>query len=486
MTGFMRICVFNGIVSLTLACGEDKGSGDVNRTPIADAGMGQSLSADEPVLLSGSGSYDPDGDPLTFTWAFDSVPEGSAMASSSFTVNEATDPNSSFVPDALGTFVVRLIVTDSHEASSSPDRTLIEIVGGEAPLADAGLDQDGTTGVGVSIDGSNSSDPLDRALTFTWSFAKVPDESALAGLDSADAATTAFTPDVSGMYVVALTVSNGLLSSVPDTAVVRISTEDTSPPVAQAGTDLSAEDCTYVTLDGSESTDPDGETLQYFWDLQSKPTGSSANASSFADRASAATTFFPDVAGDYTISLAVFDGTSWSTPDNLSLTVDERGYNAVPAVYPGAPQTMDAGEVICEEVGYSYICAYCDPVDITLGRDAVIRDGDSDPVTTLWEVVSGSATIDEPTLLVTTASLTSSQPLEPDACEATDYTFQLTATDCTGATATQMVTHQAVCCGFTHGEDSATDSGPDGSGSSGDGGGIPTEPDDGAEPAPTP
>ena len=39
-----------------------------NHLPIADAGLDHSVFSGETVILDGSGSYDPDGDQLTYLW----------------------------------------------------------------------------------------------------------------------------------------------------------------------------------------------------------------------------------------------------------------------------------------------------------------------------------------------------------------------------------------------------------------------------------
>jgi len=66
-----------------------------------------------------------------------------------------------------------------------------------------------------------------------------------------------------------------------------------------------------VTLDGSGSSDPDGDDLSFSWTL-STPDGSSAELSSTDAEQP---TFTPDVAGDYTATLEVSDGEASDTDD---------------------------------------------------------------------------------------------------------------------------------------------------------------------------
>ena len=47
---------------------------------MANAGSDQSTGTGALVTLDGSGSYDADGDLLTFSWSFDSTPPGSSSA----------------------------------------------------------------------------------------------------------------------------------------------------------------------------------------------------------------------------------------------------------------------------------------------------------------------------------------------------------------------------------------------------------------------
>jgi hypothetical protein len=61
-------------------------------------------------------------------------------------------------------------------------------------------------------------------------------------------------------------------------------------------------------------------------------------------------------------------------------------------------------------------------------------------------VVSGSATISDPTSLETNVILTDIQVEDLD-CVDNEFQFELAVTDCTGETITDNVTFTATCCG---------------------------------------
>ena len=447
-----------GLVLLA-ACngGEDSAVVDPNEAPVADAGPDISQSADSAVELDGSASSDPDGDALSYSWSFEYVPEGSALADAAdaFKVNDAPGAiTTGFIPDAIGTFVVALRVNDGAKWSAY-DYQVVEVTTPEDyPVADAGPDQSGEKDVSVTLDGSASYDPKGRPLeTYAWTMAgEAPQHSSMTSGDivAADEAIASFVPDALGVYTFALSVCNDLdVCSVTSDAVVVTIIGDDGTPVANAGADLEGEDCYSHSLDGSGSADPEDDALQYFWDVQSKPAGSVATNDNFSDNLAMSPTFWADVAGAYVLSLSVYDGTQWSTPDLVALTLTDREVNSAPVVNVPTPAEIDAGKACCEASGYVFNCDDCKDQSIEIGADVTVTDADGDPLTYLWEITDGNGTLSDSDALEGTVTLEDIEPVEPALCETNTHTLKLTVTDCTGAATEAEVTISSSCCGIS-------------------------------------
>lgn len=87
----------------------------VNTAPVANAGPDQTVAVEATVTLTGAGSYDVNGNSLTYAWTLTSVPEGSTA-----TLTGATTVGPTFVADLAGTYVASLVVNDGT-VNSSPD-----------------------------------------------------------------------------------------------------------------------------------------------------------------------------------------------------------------------------------------------------------------------------------------------------------------------------------------------------------------------------
>jgi hypothetical protein len=143
-------------------------------------------------------------------------------------------------------------------------------------------------------------------------------------------------PDLLGNYVVQLIVNDTVANSQPST--VTISTSDV-PPVAKPGTAQTVTVGTAVTLDGTGSTDSDGQSLTYSWSILSKPAGSNAVLTSATQ---SKPSLQVDLPGDYVVQLIVNDGFLSSAPATVTISTND----VPPVANPGANQTVIAGSLV--------------------------------------------------------------------------------------------------------------------------------------------
>lgn len=137
-----------------------------NQIAIADAGPDQEPYVGQTVGLDGSGSYDPDGDPiLEWLWNIDSQPAGSSPY-----LSDTDTPDPAFRADITGDYILSLMVSDGMDWSD-PDTMTISASEILPPVAVA--DADVTYGIvplTVHFDGSQSYDPQGGELTYRWTF----------------------------------------------------------------------------------------------------------------------------------------------------------------------------------------------------------------------------------------------------------------------------------------------------------------------------
>jgi len=178
----------------------------------------------------------------------------------------------------------------------------------------------------VVLDGSGSTDVDGDALSFWWSL--TPPAGSAAALSDPTAVMPTFLADVPGDYVAQLIVDDGLMDSAPDTVTISI---ENSAPVANAGADQAVLVGNTVVLDGSGSTDADGNTLTFRWSL-TPPLDSAAVLS---DPTAVKPAFLADMPGDYVAQLIVNDGLVSSVPDTSAVNVMSAAL-AVESVAPNA------------------------------------------------------------------------------------------------------------------------------------------------------
>lgn len=297
-----------------------------NRPPIAAIVPIATAFVTQSVPLDGSGSSDPDGDPLTFQWSLTSRPPGSGA-----TVIAPTSARASFLPDRAGTYVVQLEVSDGQVADLE---NLTITTSNSAPQANAGPDQTVMRNTTVTLDGGGSSDVDGDPLSYQWGFVALPAGSA-AALSDATVVRPSFRVDLAGEYRLRLVVNDGQVLSQVD--IVIISSAN-SPPVANAGPDKVTARGAIVALDGSGSSDVDGDPLTYLWRFLNVPAGSTA---ALSEPTAVQPTFVADRLGVFELSLTVQDGQA-SSQDTITVTTE----NTPPVANAGADRAAPLGATV--------------------------------------------------------------------------------------------------------------------------------------------
>jgi PKD repeat protein/ribosomal protein S27E len=132
-----------------------------NLPPNAVAGAIKKLTANlnEAVTFNGSGSTDPDGDILTFTWDFNAA-DGTDDV-------DAVGMEVQYTYTAYGEFIVTLTVDDKNGGLDTDNLTVTVNQPPTAVITDV---EDGYVGERISFDASDSSDPEKQILSYDWNF----------------------------------------------------------------------------------------------------------------------------------------------------------------------------------------------------------------------------------------------------------------------------------------------------------------------------
>ena len=339
----------------TLASAQTNQVGE-NTPPTASAGPDQIVNERVTVTLDGSGSSDPDGDTLSYSWI--------QIGDTSATLSKSNTASPTFIAPAVTgktLLTFELTVTDNFKVPKSGTDTVIITINpaNTPPTANAGPDQiigsgsavrgsqDDTPGAAdepeydqtvtemsrITLDGTGSTDLDGIIISYKWTLVSGTHPPLLKGFAENDAVAspTFFTPPTSARgatLVFSLVVTdNGGAVSMPDNVVIRVTGHNVQP-IAHAGVDQSVDENTLVTLDGTGSSDPDGHTLSYSWALTDFPTSDSSPViPPLSDPTVASPTFTaPEVSGQisllYTLTVTDNAEASKSHTDAVRININ--------------------------------------------------------------------------------------------------------------------------------------------------------------------
>ncbi|MDE2016813.1 MAG: hypothetical protein KGI57_03810, partial [Hyphomicrobiales bacterium] len=233
------------------------------------AGPTQLVQVGKTAEFDADGTYVPSDKMGEATWALVARPAGSKTE-----LGVGADGRATLTVDVAGDYVVQVAVggggagdgregTDAGAGGGLRFATTVVSTSNVAPVADAGAERRVVPGATVTLDGSRSTDVAGGALNYHWALISTPVGSA-ASLSAADAVRPDFVADIPGEYVAQLIVSDGTSQSRPSTVVIS---SVQSAPTAVAGRALLASPGADAALDGSASSDPNGDPLAARWSV---------------------------------------------------------------------------------------------------------------------------------------------------------------------------------------------------------------------------
>ncbi len=316
----------------------------LNRPPVADAGNDQIVNEGNLITLDGTASSDPDGNNLTYQWI---VPVGISISS-----NTAIQPTFIAPEVSVNQQLLFILVVNDGMVESQPDTVIITIqnvvfpqqhfnavwtgngfdhmninvflaqlnhvdldAGDEIGIYDgnkcvgagtivAPLTQSNILPIIVSRD-DGSGNGYSTGNSIVYKFYKKSEELELTSVRATyNTSDPSWTSD--GKFTIGATAFVSLDADFPVN----------TPPIADAGPDQTANEGVLITLDGSNSSDADGDSLSYSW---TAPIGIQLSSITAIKPTFSA----PDVTTDtiFIFTLEVNDGITSSIADTLIVMI---------------------------------------------------------------------------------------------------------------------------------------------------------------------
>lgn len=227
-----------------------------NIPPVADL-MATSTSGGVPLTvgLIATGSFDPDGDIVKYEWDFDGDGE--------YDLDSGADPTVLHTYSSPGTFTAAVVITDER-GGTDEDALEIEVVPvnqfPRATLVIGEGEEFGHAPHTVHFDASSSSDSDDGIAHYWWD---LDGDGSYEQMTSVDTFTQVYT--TSGEHLATVRVEDHFGLSA--TAAAPSISVNMPPTAVLSASSTSGRPTLRVGFDASESTDSDGEIVDYEWDF---------------------------------------------------------------------------------------------------------------------------------------------------------------------------------------------------------------------------
>ncbi|MDR1518661.1 MAG: PKD domain-containing protein [Planctomycetota bacterium] len=364
-----------------------------NQPPVARSPRDVQAEIGKPIEIDGRGSYDPDGDAVSYRWrpltrGLD-IPAAALGQSALF-----------FVPKTDGVFEIELVVSDGVSAShpsvtrlivkprpqppvakaravpreipsvSLPEQTMAPPGGLSQPRANIEGPAAARIGESVMLDARGSRSVSGGRLEYLWRQKAGPFISDFELVF--DGAAERFRPARPGDYEFELVVSDGSRESEPAIHRLRV-IKDFEPPVAVVVAPTRAMPGALVRMDATQSYDLAGSTLSYLW----RQTGGPKATNWVIDErlGDAAPAFHPPAAGIYSFELIVSNGRQRSRPVEIDIEVGNA--RRPPVLSVEGPEVANAGEGVA--------------------LAAAVKGADAAGLSLVWRQVEGPAPALQPT-----------------------------------------------------------------------------------------
>jgi len=302
----------------------------INKPPRAVASVvgGDRVPANTEVKLSGRGSLDPDGQPLSYKWVQLDGPLVQIPAVNQEVIN--------LVVKEAGRYEFELIVNDG-EVDSPPAKVSLSVAAANQPPIPIIAEVLGAEpGEKVTLDASASKDPDGDKLEFQWSQKAGPKAEFPWRGDKRSKVELKLPED--GEYVFELKVFDGKEWSEPKAVSVRTRAGNVPPVAVVARTEIRTEIGAETTLDASASNDPDKgpDRLGFVW---KQIAGSRCEFVPSGNKAK----FIGQKEGNYAFQVTVSDSKAASAPVQINIAVVKPGLLPV-AVAEAAPNPLKAAK----------------------------------------------------------------------------------------------------------------------------------------------